>query len=117
MRLFDKKRQPLAMLAKQRRAKLADVVVKIFPLAGFPLVNKSLRSRRIIKIEDRRLNKSVGRACAGRVQWIALKLDWASVHRHGNQRNAPGTARHCSGVIEEFTRNGPFYIFGKRNQM
>ena len=117
MRFLDKKRKTLPMLSKQHFAEFSDVAFKFFTLAPFSLVNKPPRARRIVKIENRRLNKNVGCPSAGRMQRIAFELDGAPVHGRGDKRNCACAPGHRGRVIQKFSGNRPLHVFCERNEM
>ena len=105
------------MLTKQHFAELSNIGFKLFALAAFPVAKEPLRTGWIIKIEHRRLNKSVRGACAGWVQRIAFQLDRAPIHSRGDKRNGARAPRHRGRVVEEFPGNRPLHVFCERNQM
>jgi hypothetical protein len=117
IRFLYKKRKTVAMLADEELAKLFNIFLKIFALARFPFLNKPSRARRIIKIENRSLNESVGGARRGGMQRISFELDRPPVHSSGNERDAAGAPRHRGRVVEKFSWDRPFHVLGKRNQM
>ena len=80
-------------------------------------MNETFRTRRIVKIENRRLNEGVRRAATGRVQRIAFEFDRAAIHGRRDERNSARAPRHRGCVVEKFSGNGPLHVLGEGNQM
>src|SRR5439155_26515688 len=52
-----------------------------------------------------------------RVKWIAVELDWTSIHCGNEQRDRPVSPRHRRRIIKKFAGNGPFHAFREWDQM
>ena len=81
------------------------------------MANETLRARRIVKIENRRLRENVRRAAARRMQRIPIDLGWSSVVSSDDQRDRAGSSWHCGGVKKRFAGDRPLRALGKRNQV
>ena len=79
--------------------------------------DKTFRARRIVKIENRRLDERVRRAAARRMQRIAFELDRPAINRRGDERNRAVAPRHRGRVVEGFSGNRPLHVFRERNEM
>ena len=67
MRFLDQKSRPVAAVRRQLSSRSSrDMSQTPRDRSALSLVNETLRTRRIVKIENRRLSESVGRAAAGR---------------------------------------------------
>src|SRR5262249_34989934 len=117
IRLLDEEGETIAVIIQNAFTKFSEEFLEFLARAPLSLLNKTFRACRIVKIENRRLNERVSAASACWVQRFPFEFDRPAINRRGNQRNGAGAARHCGGVVKEFSRDRPLHIFRERNQM
>src|SRR6186713_1986567 len=91
--------------------------VRLLIVFPFSPLSESLRTSRIIKIEDGSLGKNISRASACWVKRISINFGGASVMGCNNERNRTGSSRHRSCVKESFAWYRPFNPLGKRHKV
>ena len=79
--------------------------------------NKSLRARRIVKIENGGLREGVGRAAARRMQRIAFDLDRATIDSRRHQRQWLRCDAASQSHNRELSGDRPLDALRERNQM
>src|SRR6266566_1319371 len=117
MCLLNQKCKAAALLPEKPIAQFPDIGIKRRAIARFPFVNEPLRARWIIEIENGCLGESVCCAAAGRMQWIAFEFDRTSINGRRDERNCPRPSWHRGRIVEKFSRNCPFHVLRKRNEM
>src|SRR3984893_7997548 len=99
------------------RAAALQVLFKGSAIGHLSVLAKKPRTRRIVKIENRRLREGVGGAPARWMQWISINLCRAAVMGRNDEWNRAVATLHGCGVEERFTGNRPLRAFCKRNQV
>src|SRR4030095_7715085 len=74
IRLLDQKRKTAALIIQDGFARFSEELLKFFPRARLAFLDKTFRTGRVVKIENRRLNERVRSTSACRVQRIPFKL-------------------------------------------
>ena len=98
-------------------AQRAKIRVEVRAINRFAFMEEASGTRWIVQIENGCLNECVGRASAGRMQWIAFQLNRTPVHSRRDQRNCAGASGHGCRVVQKFSGYGPLDALRERHQM